>query len=149
MSKQSGSHYSKHAPSKAYSHTLAVELGNELPIPLSPPPKTHYDKASFETKDQPPLEFGKRAIVRINDGGDCKGYLGCVVVDWNVIGTNSMWSMSTQIIFQVIGISQPEFRDMIGRLICCNIYSWSSSFGGGFGIVEMTGKNWSKYKIQS
>ena len=147
MSKQSGSHYSKHQPAHALQQTVEHDMGVTLPVPLRSPSKTKYTRHSSENQDHPDIYASMKITVRVNEGQTCKGYLGCVVLDWHERNIASKWSWSTKIICQVVGASQDEHKDMIGHLICCEVYSWSSSFWGGFGIAEMSGKNWSKYGI--
>jgi hypothetical protein len=115
------------------------------------PPDARYKSRGFEELSLPDLKIGGAAVVRKTAfRGEVIGYLGGIVLDYDDEGEEKgFWGRNTEIIMQVVAVSNPSLSRYLGRLICCSYASrsWARTRFGGLGIVGFGRESWDDYKI--
>ncbi|OHB85683.1 MAG: hypothetical protein A2Z38_04090 [Planctomycetes bacterium RBG_19FT_COMBO_48_8] len=92
--------------------------------PLALPGKAKYkiSKAAEETKPQPDIEVGKKAVLSLNRGANRIGYYLAVLVDWSEAETaGGYWMYETDLFFIILERSNDKMPDLKGRIVAASV----------------------------
>lgn len=91
-------------------------------------PAAKYKKGPKDKIERPALKVGKRVVYSVGvnrwSKNPLKGYALGVILDWS--GKEGWWN-STQLIVQVIRVSNPDLEHMVGHLKAVDIGGWGEN----------------------
>jgi len=89
-------------------------------VEIKHPPAVKYKAWHKTQKDKhPDLAVGKKIIVLAKESSTVKGYMLCLVLDYQT--EKGSWNSRTMVIMQVQKVSHESLGDAVGRLIACKL----------------------------